>query len=80
MQSLTAKVADLKERVQTIGQHEEIALLRTALFLGEEMLVRRSRFNLLIVYQKNVSFKKRKSGCPAITWVLSIFICWKRVW
>ena len=39
MQSLTAKVGDLKERVQTIGEHEEIALLHTALFLGEEMLV-----------------------------------------
>lgn len=39
MQALTAKVGDLKERLQTSNEHEEIALWRTALFLGEEMLV-----------------------------------------
>ena len=60
MQSLTAKVGDLKERVQTIGEHEEIALLHTALFLGEEMLVDHA-LTFLIVYQKNVSLLRRES-------------------
>ena len=60
MQSLTAKVCDLKERVQNSSEHKEIALLHTALFLGEEMLVDHA-LTFPILYQKYVSLLRRES-------------------
>ena len=42
------------------SEHEEIALLHTALFLGEEMLVDHA-LTFPIVYQKYVSLVRRQS-------------------
>ena len=60
MQSLTAKMCDLKERVQNSSEHKEIALLHTALFLGKEMLVDHA-LTFPISYQKYVSLLRRES-------------------
>ena len=55
--SLEAKVIDLKERKHTCmtsGEHNEVALLETALFLGEEMLSAHA-VTFPLYYQKYVS-------------------------
>ena len=69
MQALTAKVGDLKERLQTDDAHEEIAPVCTTLFLGEDLNISNGLSEVCLIS------KRTKSGCPAIAWVQSTFIC-----
>ena len=66
--SLNVKVGDLWSRVhecQTSGDHSERALLKTALFLGEEMLANHA-LTFPMIYQKYISLltKENREALP----------------
>ena len=60
MQAQTAEVGDLKERLLTSGALKEIALVSTALFLGEKVLADHA-LTFPMVYQKYDSFLRGQS-------------------